>query len=182
MKLPNMKKLSVLAKSCLVVFGFSANASETEQKYYPDEEQKSFVGPEEYFTGDVNVQMLFPDNDTAHYSGANVTFQPGARTAWHQHPAGQHMVVTEGTAVTGTRDGRVIEFHAGETVWCPKDIDHWHGATPHAAMTHIALTGSKDGKNVIWKDKVTDEVYQKVFSVNQEEQKVLRHCLLNNKL
>lgn len=129
------------------------------QTLYGAGSQKSFKGPEDFFTGDVQVDMLFPGNDTAHYSGAYVTFQPGARTAWHLHPAGQHMIVTRGTALTGTRDGKVIEFHEGETVWCPANIDHWHGATPHTAMTHLVITGSRDGENVVWKEKVTDAEY-----------------------
>mgnify|MGYP002347940491 CR=1 FL=1 len=120
---------------------------------------KSFKGPAEYFTGDVQVDMLFPENEKAQYSGAYVTFQPGARTNWHVHPAGQHMIVTKGVALTGTRDGKVIEFHEGETVWCPVGVDHWHGATPQAAMMHLVITGSEDGKNVVWKEKVTDEQY-----------------------
>lgn len=129
------------------------------QVKYSGDIQKSFKGPEEWFTGDVEVKMVFPDNETAHYSGAYVTFQPGARTAWHLHPAGQHMVVTSGVALTGTRDGNIVKFNEGEAVWCPRDIDHWHGATPHAPMTHFVITGILDGKNVIWKEKVTDEQY-----------------------
>lgn len=131
------------------------------QTLYPAGTQQSFKGPEQYFTGDVQVNMLFPENDTAHYSGAYVTFAPGARTAWHLHPAGQHMIVTNGTALTGTRDGKVLEFKEGESVWCPPDVDHWHGATPDASMTHLVITGSKDGKNVIWKEKVTEAQYKK---------------------
>jgi hypothetical protein len=69
------------------------------------------------------------------------------------------MIVTDGIALTGTRAGDVFAFSAGETVWCPPDIDHWHGATPHASMTHLVITGSKDGENVIWKEKVTDAQY-----------------------
>jgi 4-carboxymuconolactone decarboxylase len=129
------------------------------QTLYPAGSQQSFKGPEAYFTGDVQVEMLFPGNDTAHYSGAYVTFRPGARTAWHLHPAGQHMVVTAGVALTGTRDGKVIAFEEGETVWCPANVDHWHGATPDAPMTHLVITGSKDGENVIWKEKVSDAEY-----------------------
>ncbi|MGU3847518.1 cupin domain-containing protein, partial [Vibrio diabolicus] len=79
----------------------------------------------------VNVEMLFPENEVANYSAAYVTFDAGARTAWHTHPAGQHMIVTSGTALTGTRDGHVIRFAAGDSVWCPPGIDHWHGATPN---------------------------------------------------
>lgn len=131
------------------------------QVLYAQGSQKSFKGPAEYFTGDVHVDMLFPPNETASYSGAYVTFQPGARTNWHLHPAGQHMIVTDGVALTGTRDGKIIEFSEGETVWCPVGLDHWHGATPDASMTHLVITGSKDGENVIWKGKVNDEQYMK---------------------
>jgi len=147
----------------LARLGFAAEATgETpppSQTLYPAGSQQMFKGPEAYFTGEVQVDMLFPGNDTAHYSGAYVTFQPGARTAWHLHPAGQHMIVTNGVALTGTRDGKIIEFEEGETVWCPPDIDHWHGATPEAPMTHLVITGSKDDVNVIWKEKVSDEAY-----------------------
>jgi len=141
--------------------GAAGGAPPAAQTLYPAGSQQSFKGPEAYFTGDVQVDMLFPGNDTAHYSGAYVTFQPGARTAWHQHPAGQHMVVTSGVALTGTRDGQIVEFEEGETVWCPADVDHWHGATPHAPMTHLVITGSRDGENVIWKEKVTDAEYHR---------------------
>jgi len=134
-------------------------ADDAGQIHYPAGSQPSFSGPAEVFTGDVKVQVLFPETETSAFSGAYVTFQPGARTAWHTHPAGQHMVVTDGTALTGTRDGRIVEFSEGETVWCPSDIDHWHGATPEAPMTHLVITGSLDGRNVIWKEKVSDEQY-----------------------
>jgi len=143
----------------LARLGFAAVATTAGQTLYPAGSQQSFKGPEAYFTGEVQVDMLFPGNDTAHYSGAYVTFQSGARTAWHLHPAGQHMVVTKGVGITGTRDGKIIEFKAGETVWCPPNVDHWHGATPHAPMTHLVITGSLDDKNVIWKEKVSDEEY-----------------------
>ena len=129
------------------------------QTLYPAGSQQSFKGPESYFTGEVQVDVLFPDNETAHYSGAYVTFQPGARTAWHLHPAGQHMIVTSGVALTGTRDGQVIAFGEGETVWCPAGIDHWHGATPEAPMTHLVITGSKDGEHVVWKEQISNEEY-----------------------
>lgn len=129
------------------------------QQLYSDGSQQSFSGPEKYFTGDVRVDIIFPGNETAHYSGAYVTFQPGARTAWHSHPAGQHMIITSGTALTGTRDGTIIEAHENDVVWCPPNIDHWHGATPDMAMTHLVITGSLNEENVIWKEKVSDAVY-----------------------
>ena len=146
--------------SMMLTAGFAQSVLASEagsgQRLYASGSQQSFKGPDTYFTGKVQVDMLFPGNEAAHYSGAYVTFQPGARTAWHSHPAGQHMIVTSGIALTGTRDGNVIQFQTGETVWCPPDTDHWHGAAGNKPMTHLVITGSKDGKNVIWKEKVTD--------------------------
>ncbi len=150
--------LLLLLLAVSVVYAASA-VKPASQELYSSETKKSFKGPDQWFTGDVTVEMLFPKNETARYSGAYVTFQPGARTAWHLHPAGQHMIVTDGIALTGTRDGKIIKFHEGESVWCPPDIDHWHGATPDAPMTHLVITGDLEGKNVIWKEKVTDEEY-----------------------
>ena len=135
------------------------NNDSNKQTHFPAGSLPSFKGPEEYFTGDVQVQMLFPGNENAPFSGGQVTFQPGARTAWHLHLAGQHLIVTSGVGLTGTRDGKIIQFKAGDAIWCPPDIDHWHGATPDTAMSHIALTGSLNGENVVWKEKVTDEEY-----------------------
>ena len=159
----------------------AADTGDVGQTLYATGTQQSFQGPDTYFTGDVQVDMLFPDNNTAHYSGAYVTFAPGARTAWHTHPAGQHMIVTQGTALTGTRDGKIIAFKPGETVWCPPNIDHWHGATPHAAMTHLVITGNKDGKNVIWKEKVSDAQYlanqPKDTQLRKEKSAVDTHAL-----
>ncbi len=134
---------------------FAAEKKDPTQEIYPAESHKFFKGPEDWFTGDVMVEIVFPANNTARYGGAYVTFQPGARTAWHLHPAGQHMIVTAGVGLTGTRDGKIVTIKAGDAVWCPPDIDHWHGATPDAPMTHLVLTGVLDGKNVIWKEKVT---------------------------
>lgn len=133
--------------------------SQTQQAHYPKGSQPSFDGPPAYFTGDVHVDVLFPQNEHTTFSGAYVTFQAGARTVWHCHPAGQHMVVTAGTCLTGTRDGTVVEAGVGDAVWCPPDTDHWHGATPERAMTHLVVTGSKADQNVVWKEPVTDAQY-----------------------
>ena len=149
--------LALLSSTCTQA-GVAADAP-AGQTLYPAGARQSFKGPEAYFTGEVRVDLLFPGNETAHYSGAYVTFQPGARTAWHLHPAGQHMIVTSGVALTGTRDGNIIEFKPGETVWCPPNLDHWHGATPDAKMTHLVITGSLDDQNVVWKEKVSDAEY-----------------------
>jgi 4-carboxymuconolactone decarboxylase len=155
----------------IAILSLCGNLKAEDQKQVQDKEetmkmeimpkgtQKSFKGPEDMFTGDVQVDMLFPSNETAHYSGAYVTFQPGARTAWHLHPAGQHMIVTSGVGLTGTRDRKIVTMNTGDTIWCPPDIDHWHGATPHSPMTHLVVTGELDGKNVVWKEKVTDDQY-----------------------
>lgn len=140
--------------------GGTSDSDAKEQAHYAKGTLNSFAGPDNLFTGDVQVDIVFPSNEVAHYSGAYVTFSPSARTAWHMHPAGQHMIVTDGTALTGTRDGDVIQFHEGEAVWCPPGLDHWHGATPDASVTHFVVTASKNGENVIWKDKVTDEEYE----------------------
>jgi 4-carboxymuconolactone decarboxylase len=130
-----MKRIAILMIAVLCLCGnlkaeeknHKQNKEETmKMEIMPKGTQKSFKGPEDWFTGDVRVDMLFPSNEVAHYSGAYVTFQPGARTAWHLHPAGQHMIVTSGVGLTGTRDGKIVTMEAGDTVWCPPDIDHWH--------------------------------------------------------
>ncbi|MER7276225.1 cupin domain-containing protein [Dactylosporangium sp. NPDC000244] len=121
--------------------------------------QPSTPGPAENFTGDVRVQPLFAAQDTAPYTGAYVTFQPGARSAWHTHPAGQRLVVTDGVGRTQQEGGPVEEIRAGDVVWCPPGVRHWHGASPASPMTHLALTGVRDGRAVEWLEQVTDAQY-----------------------
>jgi 4-carboxymuconolactone decarboxylase len=121
--------------------------------------QPASAGPGENFTGDVRVQPLFGQEATAPYTGAYVTFQPGARSAWHTHPAGQRLVITEGVGRTQQEGGPVEELRAGDVVWCPPGVRHWHGAAPDSAMTHLALTGVRDGQGVQWLEKVTDGQY-----------------------
>lgn len=122
--------------------------------------QESRPAPAANFTGEVRVQPLFGTEETAPYTGAYVTFQPGARSAWHTHPAGQRLIVTEGAGRTQQWGGPVEEIRAGDVVWCPPGVKHWHGAAPASALTHIALTGVRDGQGVGWLEKVTDEQYQ----------------------
>jgi quercetin dioxygenase-like cupin family protein len=121
--------------------------------------QASIKGPAEYFTCNVRIDPLFPANDAAPFSGAYVTFEPGARSAWHVHPTGQHLLVTAGVGRTGEWEGKVEEIKTGDVIWCPPKVKHWHGASPTTAMTHIAITGTINGKNVEWMEKVTDEQY-----------------------
>lgn len=125
-------------------------------------ENNSMAGPENWFTGKVRIDPLFPKEDNnVNATGAYVTFEPGARTAWHEHPAGQTLVVVQGVGRTGTADGKVWEIRAGDVVRCPANVRHWHGAAPNTAMTHMAITGYKGDKNSIWYDKVTDEEYNR---------------------
>lgn len=121
--------------------------------------QASTAGPAEYFTGRSRVDPLFPANKEIHASGAYVTFEPGARSAWHTHPAGQWLVVVSGVGLTQEWGKPVQVIRPGDVVWCPPGVKHWHGAAPTTAMTHVAITGSVDGKNVQWMEKVTDAQY-----------------------
>lgn len=124
-------------------------------------EQAATPGPAQYFTGNVRVTPLFTAKDSTPVTGAYVTFERGARSAWHTHPAGQHLIVTAGLGWTQALGGPVTEIREGDVVWCPPGVKHWHGASPTTAMTHIALTGTLDGKNVEWMEKVSDDQYRK---------------------
>jgi quercetin dioxygenase-like cupin family protein len=131
------------------------------QIIYKGGAQPSSRGPAEYFDGQVTVEPLFPPADSAPYSGAYVSFEAGARSAWHTHPTGQRLIVTAGSGWTQQWGGPVTAIRAGDSVWCPPGVKHWHGATRNTAMTHIALTGTVNGKNVEWLEKVSDSQYPK---------------------
>lgn len=120
-------------------------------------EQAPVEGPAEYFTGRVRVDPLFPANENINVSGAYVTFEPGARSAWHTHPAGQRLVVTAGMGLTQEWGKPVQVIRPGDVVWCPPGVKHWHGAAPNMSLTHLAITAAVDGKSVTWMEKVTDE-------------------------
>ncbi len=122
--------------------------------------QPSGKGPAEYFTGTVRIGPLFQANAPARALGAGVTFEPGARTAWHTHPLGQTLIVTAGCGLVQRRGGPVEEIRPGDVVWIPPGEKHWHGATATTAMTHIAIQEQLDGKAVEWMEKVSDEQYQ----------------------
>ncbi|MDE2590974.1 MAG: cupin domain-containing protein [Patescibacteria group bacterium] len=122
--------------------------------------QPSTKGPSEWFTGTVRIDPLFQAPSPARVQGASVTFEPGARTAWHTHPLGQTLIITAGCGLV-QRDGKPIEeVRPGDVVWFPSGEKHWHGATPITAMTHIAIQEQRDGKAVEWMEKVSDEQYQ----------------------
>jgi quercetin dioxygenase-like cupin family protein len=122
--------------------------------------QPSRKGSEEYFTGAVRVDPLFQAGDPARVSGGHVTFEPGARTAWHTHPLGQTLLITSGRGWVQREGGPIEEVRPGDVVWFAPGLKHWHGATPTTAMTHIAITESLNGKNVDWMEKVSDEQYR----------------------
>lgn len=122
-------------------------------------EQASIAGPEQSFTGRVRIDPVWPANEHISASGALVTFEPGARSAWHTHPAGQRLVVTSGVGLTQEWGKPVQMIRPGDVIWCPPGVKHWHGAAPATAMTHMAVTPTLDGKNVDWMEKVTDEQY-----------------------
>lgn len=122
--------------------------------------QPSSPGPAEYFTGSVRIDPLFPVMEPARASAARVTFEPGARTAWHTHPLGQKLIVTAGAGWVQQQGGRVQEIREGDVVLIPPGVKHWHGATATARMTHIAIQEQLDGKVVEWMDKVSDQQYR----------------------
>jgi len=121
--------------------------------------QPSVKGPADWFTGTVRIDPLFQANDTAHTAGSNVTFEPGARTAWHTHPLGQTLIVISGCGRAQREGGPVEEIRPGDVVWFAPGEKHWHGASPTTAMTHIAIQEQLNGKAVEWMEKVTDDQY-----------------------
>jgi quercetin dioxygenase-like cupin family protein len=126
--------------------------------------QPSVEGPAEYFTGQVRIDPLFQAPEPARATGALVTFEPGARSAWHTHPLGQTLVVVSGCGWTQCWGGPKEEIRAGDVIWCPPGHKHWHGATPTTAMSHIAIQEALDGKVVDWLEQVTDEQYHSPLS------------------
>ena len=122
--------------------------------------QPSNKGPADWFTGTVRIDSPFKGNDPARVAGAIVTFEPGARTAWHTHPLGQTLIVTAGCGRAQRWGGPIEEIRPGDVVWFPPGEKHWHGARVNTAMTHIAIQEQLDGKAVDWMEKVSDEQYQ----------------------
>jgi quercetin dioxygenase-like cupin family protein len=123
--------------------------------------QPSKIGPADWFTGAVRIDPLFDAPDPARAAGAIVTFEPGARTAWHTHPLGQTLFVATGCGWAQRWDGPVEEIRPGDVVWFAPGEKHWHGATATSAMTHIAIQEKLNGKPVDWMEKVSDEQYRK---------------------
>jgi quercetin dioxygenase-like cupin family protein len=122
--------------------------------------QSSAKGPAEWFTGTVRIDPLFDAPVPARAAGASVTFEPGARTAWHTHPLGQTLIVTSGVGRAQRWGGPIEEIRPGDVVWFPPGEKHWHGAAPTTAMTHIAIHEKLDGKTVDWLEHVSPDQYE----------------------
>jgi len=121
--------------------------------------QPSIKGPEAWFTGTVRIDHMHQPTEPSRVGAASVTFEPGARSAWHTHPLGQVLIVTAGRGWTQCWGEEKVEINAGDVIWCPPGHKHWHGATSTTAMTHIAMTEALDGRAVDWLEKVTDQEY-----------------------
>jgi len=133
--------------------------------------QPSAKGPAEWFTGTVRIDPLFQAPDPALVQGASVTFEPGARTAWHTHPLGQTLIVTAGCGRAQRWGGPIEEIRSGDVIWFPPGEKHWHGATPATAMTHIAIQEKLDGKVVDWMEQVGEEQYKALVTAPKKTHK-----------
>ncbi|MDQ2819916.1 MAG: cupin domain-containing protein [Pseudomonadota bacterium] len=145
----------------MLALSLSAAASAQEMVINRAAEQASMKPPAQNFTGNVRVAPLFAERAPLPSSAAAVTFEPGARSAWHTHPAGQYLIVTHGAGRVRQWGGKVQEIRAGDVVWTPPGMKHWHGAAPTTGITHIALQDKVGGRNVDWMEKVSDEQYGK---------------------
>jgi len=161
-----MKTLYTLgAVALLLMNAYAAQEVKHEQVLSKVETRPSILANQspykKYFKGgEVRIDPLYSKDDAPTHSGAYVTFAPGARSNWHTHPAGQHLIVTSGVGYTQTWKGERRTIKAGDVVWCPIGVKHWHGASKDIAMTHLVITGvDEKGKNVEWLEAVSDEQY-----------------------
>ena len=143
-------------------FGSSAQGSTRNVVVSRKADLKIEKGPEKYFTGSVQIAGLFQREDPSRVTGAIVSFEPGARTAWHTHPAGQTLIVTEGIGLVQNWGGAVQEIQSGDIIWIPPGVKHWHGASGRHAMSHVAIQEKVNGLNVEWMEHVSDQQYNQV--------------------
>src|ERR1700687_743537 len=138
-----------------------AQTGSTQITITPTSSQKIITGAPDRFTGSVRVQSLFDAKEPARSSGGQVKFQPGARSAWHTHPLGQILIVTDGVGWVQQWGSPVQVIRKGDVIWIPAGVKHWHGATPTTTMTHIAFQEQLNGRAVDWLERVTDEQYRR---------------------
>ena len=172
-----MKKIMAAAAAASVLASGAAFAAQDDQYLGKTQDiiragtYKTIQGPAQNFTGKVRIDNIFPEKGAAKFSGAYVTFEPGARSNWHTHHVGQTLVVTMGVCLTGTWGGEVTRAYPGDVIQCPQGVKHWHGAAPDTAMTHVSICQSDvDGNVVEWMEPVTDEQYTKGLSDGGETQ------------
>ncbi len=156
-----LKAMAGLAVAAVVAPSPASAAEQQHMEIKRVGSEASTKGPADWFTGTVRVDPLFDRADPARVSAASVTFEPGARTAWHTHPLGQTLIVAAGCGWAQREGGSVEEIRPGDVVWFPPGEKHWHGATATTAMTHIALQEALNGTVVVWMEQVSDEQYQK---------------------
>jgi quercetin dioxygenase-like cupin family protein len=152
-----MKQL--LTGICAAAVVCAGSAMAQDMQISKNGSRESFVGPDKFFTGTAIVDRMFKPNDVRNMSAGHVMFAPEARSHWHTHPAGQTIVVTSGTGWVQEEGETRHEIQAGDVVWTPPSVKHWHGATETTSMGHISLQSFVDGKNVKWMEPVTDEQY-----------------------
>ncbi len=153
-----------MAALAATALGLPTPASAAEQQHIEITRvgsQPSAKGTADWFTGTVRIDSPFDRTDPARVNGATVTFEPGARTAWHTHPLGQTLIVTSGCGWVQREGGSVEEIRPGDVVWIGPGVKHWHGATAKTAMTHVAIQEKLNGSPVTWMEKVTDEQYRR---------------------
>ena len=157
-----MNRLS-LSTLCLFLVGViavpPAHAEAQGQIVIPGGSNPSATAPKQNFTGHVRVDPAFDTQAPQRVYGSYVTFEPGARTAWHTHPLGQALIIISGMGLVQSEGGPIEEVRPGDTVWFPPHVRHWHGAAPHTSMTHIAVAEEENGTAVDWREKVTDAQY-----------------------
>jgi quercetin dioxygenase-like cupin family protein len=158
--------LSRTALVCILIAPISVPAQQVaaptggqQMEISRDSTRETTVGPSENFSGTARITLLFGPKGPSQVSAAAVSFEPGARTAWHMHPLGQRLVITDGTGWTQVEGGPIEEVRKGDVVWCPPNVRHWHGATDISPMTHMAIQEYKDGKPVEWMEHVSEKQY-----------------------
>ena len=156
-----MTKLANTLSAALVASALIAPTAQAEQEMTITKAgtQPTSLGSADLFTGTVTVEMVFGAKDASPVSAGKVTFLPGARSNWHHHPAGQQLVIIDGTGWTQAEGGEKHVMSAGDVVWCPPGVRHWHGATDTTSVTHYAIQTNVDGSAVTWMEPVTDAQY-----------------------